>query len=406
MRSLACVLTVTLVLTGAGAQSAHGQRQKLTPRPPHAVDEFGWAVSLQGDVAVVGAPAFGSANKGATFVYRRRSSLAWELEASLVPAAGLSYDDNLGRAVCLDGDSIITGASGDSDFGVASGAAYVFRWDGSSWTEEVKLVASDAGKGDYFGRAVGLSGDLAVVGTDYFLGGKQEPGAAYIFRRLGSLWSEEAKLTPAGGGATTVFGSTAACDGDRVVISAPGTDDSNGAVYVYHFDGSSWNLESELTLAIPSPRARFGTSLALQGDTLVVGSPDDRDDNGVLCGSATIFHRTASSWLQIAKLTPRDPKDDQRFAQVSLSGDTIVVGALGDKPAGKAYVFRRSGSQWYQQMTLVPRDAVKDDLFGWAVGVSGDFALVSSLGADQGSLKDVGAAYLFDCGLPISFQMR
>src|SRR5207247_1017653 len=150
------------------------------------------------------------------------------------------------------------------------GAAYVFTRTGTIWTQQAKLTASDASNGDDFGFAVALSGDTAVVGAST---SNSSQGAAYVFTRAGTPWTQEAKLTAADAANGDIFGISAALVDDTAVIGAFAKNSDQGAVYVFTRAGTTWTQEAKLAAADPEDGAEFGTSLAVEGDMAVVGAP-------------------------------------------------------------------------------------------------------------------------------------
>ena len=265
--------------------------------------------------------------------------------AKLLPDDG-AVGDQFGHSVALSGDTAVVGARRDDDNGIISGSAYVFVRSGTSWAQEAKLSPVDGAAGDQFGRSVAISGDTAVVGAHGDDDNGSDSGSAYVFVRSGTSWAQEAKLSPVDGAAGDRFGRSVALSGDTAVVGAFRDGDngnSSGSAYVFVRSGTSWAQEAKLLPDDGAAGDRFGISVALSGDTAVVGAPED-DDNGSNSGSAYVFVRSGTSWAQEAKLLPVDGAAGDRFGRsVALSGDTAVVGAhLNDDKgsrSGSAYVF-------------------------------------------------------------------
>ena len=247
--------------------------------------------------------------------------------------------------------------------------------------EVAKLVADDGATNDFFGFSVALSGDTAVIGafrdSDDVKG--VDSGSAYVFTRSGTNWGQQAKLTATDGAANDTFGGNVALSGDTAVIGALGDDDDvngvdSGSAYVFTRSGTSWSEQAKLSAADGAAGDEFGYSVALSGDTAVIGAARD-DDKGNDSGSAYVFTRSGTSWSQQAKLTAADGAAGDVFSiSVALSGDTAVIGAdLDDEKgdnSGAAYVFTRSGSTWSQQAKLTADDGAAGDLFGIRVALS------------------------------------
>lgn len=258
-----------------------------------------------------------------------------------------------------------------------------------------KLTASDGKAGAQFGLAVSLDGDRLIVGAprdDGAAGEKQ--GAAYIFRWTGSGWIEEARLTAADGAAGDTFGISVDLDGDTALVGAyrddsPGAD--SGSAYIFTRSGSAWMQDAKLTAADGGSGDEFGVAVDLDGDTVLVGAQGD-NDLGVDSGSAYIFTRSGLTWTQQAKITAADGTAFQAFGgAVALDGETALVGAqhknILSPSLGSAYFFTRSDTGWTQQTKLTAADGVAGDQFGVAVALDGDTALVGAWLS--------GAAYIF-----------
>ena len=179
-------------------------------------------------------------------------------------------DDRFGSAVSIDGDVIVVGAlEADTEGGINAGAAYVYRLDGSTWEFEAKLTASDGFEGDLFGATVAVSGDVIIVGAWQVTVVEQHQGAAYVFRRIGSAWVEEAKLVASDPGHWFHFGESIALDGDVALVGAPDWSASRGSAYVFRFNGEAWIEEARLISSDNSTGDWFAKSIDLEGDLLV-----------------------------------------------------------------------------------------------------------------------------------------
>jgi len=340
-------------------------------------------------------------NQISAFTQTREVILIATLEqAKLTPSDGYA-NDRFGWSVAISGDYAIVGAYHDDDNGTDSGSAYIFQRDGNNWTELNKLLPSDGYYGDEFGFSVAINGDYAIVGarSDDDNGGGS--GSAYIFHRSGSDWTEQAKLTPADGYSYDYFGWSVAISGEYAIVGAYADDDNgsgSGSAYIFQRSGSDW---IELAKLLPSDGYRsdcFGVSVAISGDYAIVGAYAD-DDNGSGSGSAYIFQRSGSDWTEQKKLTPADGYIGDEFGcSVAISGDYAIVGAREDDnkgiDSGSAYIFQRSGSDWTEQAKLTPADGYTDDLFGTSVAISGDHAIVGAYHDDDNG-DNSGSAYIF-----------
>ncbi|MDY7109762.1 MAG: hypothetical protein SYC29_14090 [Planctomycetota bacterium] len=388
-----------LALAGAGhaAMGAATEVGKLLASDGVAGDSFGRTVAIDGDVAIVGAPDNGA---GAAYIYRF-DGVGWAEEAVLTAADG-ENGDQFGIAADVSGDVAIVGAWQDVDGAFSSGSAYVYRFDGASWSEEAKLLASDRAATDQFGVAVAIDGNVAVVGAergDDLLTPVDDSGAAYVFE-YGGGWSETAKLFASDAAVNDRFGNAVDIDGDVIVVGARSGDAvvaDTGAAYVFAFDGSDWFEEAKLTAADGAAADEFGGSVAISADTVICGAPLD-DDVISASGSAYAFTFNGSSWTQQAKLVAGDAAQGDNFGDaVAIAGDLAIVGAfLESAETGSIYVFRRAAGAWSQDVKLLASDATAPDQFGGAVGVSAEQRVIVGAAGDDDLGNASGSAYVFE----------
>jgi hypothetical protein len=453
-------------------------------------DHFGWAVALSGDTLALGAidedsSATGvqgsqagnsAADAGAVYVFHEGTGL-WSQQA-YVKASNTGAADKFGWAVALSGDTLVVGAQGEDSAATGvdgnqadnsadgAGAVYVFVRFAGVWTQQAYLKASNAQAGDQFGHSVSISGDTLVVsasgedgatsgvGGDQSSNGASSAGAAYVFVRSGTGWSQQAYLKASNAQASDVFGESVSISGDTIVVGAKsedggstgvnGDDTSNtkpdsGAAYVFVRSGASWAQQAYLKAGNALIGDAFGTSVSVSGDTLVVGAPlEDSNAVGVdpgpplgsaiSSGAACVFVRSAGSWSQQAYVKASNTEAlDQFGSSVAISGDRIVVGAPfeasaaagvnGDQAgngavnAGAAYSFVRSAGTWTQQAYLKASNTGSQDVFGLQCAVSADRVAVGAYKEDSAALgvdsdgasnasMDSGAGYVF--ALPAS----
>lgn len=325
----------------------------------------------------------------------------WTLRAELTASDGAG-SDYLGRSVSLDGDTAVVGAAGaDIDGNESQGAAYVFVRSGDTWTQAVKLTAPDGAAADEFGFAAAISGDTIVVGARFAaIDGIDGHGAAYVFVRSGGTWNEQAKLAAEDGAAYDEAGFSVAIDGDTVLVGAPFANGSQGKAYVFTRSGSDWAPQATIAADDGAGFDRFGLALAIDGDTAIFGSPSAQIGANGYQGAAYVFARNAGAWNLQTKLTASDGAAFDEFGvSVALDAGTAIVGAhFADvvySGQGAAYAFVQDGDAWSEQGKLVSDDAFFGDEFGIAVSVSGDTAAVGAYAADGGGTENEGEAYVF-----------
>ena len=318
------------------------------------------------------------------------------------PDTGVQYQ--FGHSVSLSGDTMLAGTPGLLEYTGIAGSVYVFVGVGSSWAQQAKFTSSDAEVDDQFGSAVSLSGEVGLIGAYGDDDGGSEAGAAYVFTRSGSSWSEEAKLVAADPAPEDNFGECLALDGDTAIIGAPFDDDAginSGSAYVFVRSGGGWNQQAKLTAGDAAALDQFGTSVSIDGDTVLVGSIQADIAPWSNCGAAYVFVRSGGSWTQQEKLYARDGVHDDFFGtSVCVQGDRALIGMIGDDDGallqGSAYIFERSGSSWIQEAKLVASDPDSYSGFGWSVSLENDRALVGAPSAEvPGYPLHVGAGYTF-----------
>ena len=375
------------------------EEKKLLSSDGQEGDNFGCYASLSGDTALIGAWLDGDNgyHSGSAYVFIRNNT-TWTQQAKLLPSDG--EEDNLfGWSVSLDNDTALIGAYWDDDNGDKSGSAYVFTRNGTKWTQQAKLLASDGTIMDYFGYSVSLSGDTACISAPIDDDNGDASGSAYIFTRTGSNWTQQAKLIAADGATGDNFGFRVFLAGNTALIGAQADDDVRGSAYVFTRANTTWTQQAKLLASDGQSDDFFGYFVSLSDDTALIGAPGD-SDYGDSSGSAYVFTRTGTTWTQQQKLLPKDGYVWDYFGYAcSVSGDTAIVSAPQDddkgEDSGSAYVFTRTGTTWTQKQKLLASDGQAGDTFGWwSVCLDNDSAVISSCRDDDNGL-DSGSAYVF-----------
>jgi hypothetical protein len=279
-------------------------------------------------------------------------------------------------------------------------AQMTFNCSAVACCQQAKLAASDANADDRFGVSVAIDGNIAVVGAYQSDSNGTDSGAAYVYELVGSQWIERQKITAPDGSAGDQFGRSVAIEGNTIVVGSY-RDDNNepatGSAYVFAHSGGVWSQQQKLTAFDASTGDRFGISVTISNDTIVVGAYGD--DN--YTGSAYVFVRTGPTWTFQQKLTASDANQLDHFGySVAIDSNTIIVGAHNDDHSGKqypgsAYVYERQGISWSQQAILRASDSSDADHFGCAVALDGNYAVIGAYECDINYILDVGAAYVF-----------
>lgn len=364
---------------------------------------FGKTVTISGDgkYALINDWANPGGQRGSVDVYVRSGS-TWSFQVTLVPSdvANNDYFGGEGDGLGLnhDGSVAIIGKKGDAS---NKGATYFFTRSGSTWTQQQKITASDGLAGHYFGTSVSIDSDgtYAVIGAPYgFMSARY--GAAYIFYKSGSSWTQQQRILASDVGADDYFGMSTSIskDGNYVIVSAQSEDGGAGdptpgagAAYVYVRSGSSWANQQKLVSGNPESSGEFGTSVSINSDGTyaIVGAMNEDGGGFSNAGAAYIFTRSGSTWTQQAKLLSSDIAAGDAFGlSVALNSDATfaVIGAYGDddrgNASGSAYIFKRSGTTWTQQGKLIDINGAALDFLGDNVAISseGKYVIVGGSG--------------------------
>jgi len=319
------------------------------------------------------------------------------IETKLVPDDG-EEGNVFGYSVSVSGDVAIVGSNDDDDNGPQSGSAYIYRFDGNEWNLETKLLPSDGSSNNYFGGSVSIDGNTAIVGAN---GHNDYLGAAYIYEFDGAEWNET-KLVGFDSSPGDRFGCSVAIEGDVLIVGAIQDTVENiheaGSAYIYRFSDGGWSLERKLTEGSLNENGGFGWSVGISGDTVIVGSPYN-DEFGSDSGAAYIYRFDGKTWSEEQQLLRTDVADNDYFGKgVRISGDLAIVGAHGDNEAdsdaGAAYIYRFDGTEWIQEAKLLAKDGDVNDQFGLSVSIEGATAIAGAHGNDDDGTAS-GSAYIF-----------
>ena len=359
------------------------QQAKFTASDATSQGHFGAALAVDGNTVLVGSIGADASVyfRGAVYVFVR-NGMTWSQQAKLT-ASDSAPNDWFGETVALSGDTALIGAPHDNTY---TGAAYVFVRSGTTWSQQAKLTASDKATNDFFGRHLLLDGDTALVSTTRK---SSDKGAVYVFTRSGSTWSQQAKLTASDGASNDDFGFTLAYENNTAVIGAWAKSSRTGAAYVFVRSSTSWSQQAKLTASDAAAGDEFSWYIDLEDDTALISAHNKSSGRG----AAYVFVRSGTSWSQQAKLTASDAAVDNYCGfPAILRGDTVLLGARGvNNFAGAAYVFVRNGTSWSQQAKLTPNDAAANSYFGYNAALNDNMAIISAYRDNN----DIGAAYVF-----------
>ncbi|MBN1514389.1 MAG: thrombospondin type 3 repeat-containing protein [Phycisphaerae bacterium] len=330
------------------------EQAKLTASDGATLSLFGSAVALHGDTAVIGAfwnSHSGFTGAGAAYVFTRSGGI-WSRQAKLT-ASDPAMADQFGYAVALHGDTAVIGAPLDDHAGGSNaGSVYVFTRSGPGepvWTQQARLSAADADADDRFGDRVALDADTALIGArldEHAVGANA--GSAYVFVGAGSSWAQQAKLIAPDAEAVDNFGGALAIDGDTAVIGASTDDHSGrtnaGSAYVFVRSAGVWSGPVQLTASDPEDYDAFGSAVCIREDAILIGTPHDSHAGASTAGSVYVFTRSGPAWLEQVRLAASDAGTGDAFGSaLALDRDVAVLGSHladvgGAADAGAAYL--------------------------------------------------------------------
>ncbi|MFT5462985.1 MAG: PKD repeat protein [Planctomycetota bacterium] len=415
---LPVLLLSTLPLASAAtAQTVQNQYFILGASDAQVNDEFSSGMDLYGNILVSGShradigPDATNADQGVVYVYRYDGTV-W-VEEAILRSSGPGISDEFGSAVAVHENRFVGGSplnnltpSGDE------GGAYVFEYDGTSWTETGELVASDGALGDQLGQSVAIEGDFvfcSAIFNDAPVTTLGDEGAVYVFEYDGSSWSQSQKLVASDAEETEEFGSSIAVNGTRLIVGCNKENEAAltaaGAVYVFDYDGTNWLETAKIVPSLRHNGQSFGASVDIEGDRIVVGA-DENDTLGgtTRAGALWIYEFDGINWNEVAKLEASDAQmDDLLGTGCALQGDFIVGGAIGEDSAdtngGAAYLFEYDGATWNEIAKLVGTVSGISDTLGRNVNVQGDFVLANSRVARTGVGSNVGGVFIFNASV-------
>jgi len=377
------------------------QETKFTPYDAEVEDSFGWSTSADGDFMAITNIYDDDLGiqSGSVYIYNFNGS-EWVFQQKITASDG-GFAEYFGYDINLSGNKLIVGAyRGNDEFGIETGSAYIYEYNGSIWEETAILQPPGGENDDRIGNCVSIYGNYAVVGAVYDDDLGDNCGAAYLYKFDGSNWVLDEKLTPVELDVNSAFGMSSAISDEYLAIGA-GLDVEggieSGTVYIYKYDGSAWSMDQIISPSDPMADQYFGKSVDIYNNEIVVGAYRD-DIFGSNSGSSYVFERN-TSWEQTQKLTPPMGQSDNLFgADVSIDGDDILCGTVnysdGSYHAGAAFYYHRNNNQWVYQSTIKQPEAVPDARFGVSVSVSDGIGLLGAPYDDENGYRS-GAAYIY-----------
>ena len=368
-----------------GDCATNGNISEYQPVADTATDgsgQLGYSVGVSGDFAIVGIPykrLGDNLNQGSACFYKFNGTY-WEFTQMITDLSGLPFD-NFGYAVAISGNYAIVGApSAKVGSIIHQGAVFIYQYNGSTWLFKQTITNSGGAANDNFGTSVSISGDNAIVGSPYDkINANLNQGSANIYKYNGSNWIQQQYLyETTGANASDNFGRSVSISGSYAAVGIPGPDainsQNNGSANIYKFNGTNWVFLQKVKDYYGEKGELFGFAVSISGNYLIVGSPFDNYDLNLKQGSASIYKFDGSSWLSMQKITAYTPVSNLgRFGfSVCISNDYAIVGATNDNEnKGAACIYLRVGQGWQKLQTVTDPGGSGYNAFGWSVGFSG-----------------------------------
>ena len=394
MNKFVNVTLLFLINTIVSAQGVKEELLKVVASDGDDKNRFGTSVSIYGDYAIVGA-AFDDNTFSAAYIYHFDGTI-WKEQAKL--SSGIPGNlDQFGYAVSIYGDYAVVGAYLDYEHSLDGGAVYVFVRQGTKWVKQAKLTPSDANviRNNNFGISVNVRDDYIIVGAFADDEKDRSAGAAYIFTRQGANWVEKTKLMASDGTMGDLFGYSVSINDSYAIVGAyfdhepgSGTHNHTGSAYIFSSAGDNWIEEAKLIASDAAFQGQFGISVDIDKAYAIVGTTS---------GSAYVFAKDSEGWLEQTKLTL--PNATGFGISVDIEGSYALIGATGDSGkepgTGSGYLFYYNEQRWIEQAKLIASDGNEYDFFGSTVSLSGNRMIIGSPTHDEKGVND-GAAYLFN----------
>lgn len=379
----------------AWCQCSFSAGTAVRPNDLGSQDQFPSAIAIDGNSAFLGTFNQPTATaKGA--VYVATHNISWSITQKLMEPNGAAAGHQFGAAVAVQGFWAVVGAPGAS-------AAYVFQLSGTTWTYVQKLSISPSELGDFFGASVAIAGDTIAIGA---YGSNSYVGKVYIFRYNGSSWGQVPSqiLTANDGQSLDFFGYSLALSNNSLIVGAYGDDEPSGtnfgSSYIFKFNGTQWAFQQKLQAPDGASGDNFGQAVAIDTNKLIIGASRD-DDVGNNAGSAYIFALEGTQWNFKKKLIGSDTVAGDWFGtSVAIRGNTVLVGSpLWDDSTesldhGAIYPFVLNGSIWQEQSKLRPT-GIYDANFGTTLALTSDSAIGGAPLLDLNG-RDSGTAFFYN----------
>ncbi len=373
----------------------------LVPSDGAASDRFGFAMALTENQLAVSAINHDNPDISSGAVYLYSMTNGQLIETQKITPTDTHTVQRFGHRILFHEGQLIVSSERDNELGIQAGAVYVYEQVASHWVLNSKLTASDGAAGDHFGWDMVIAANQLIVSAYSDTNNNHaDAGALYVFEKSGGNWQQVDKLTASDGQAGDRFGISLASSQDRMVVGAHTADGAaidSGAVYLFEFDGASWQQTRRIEASNGQFEDRFGTDLAIDGDTIMVAA-QFTDVDGDNTGSVYVFESIDGIWSETQQILATDPLPEQRFGEtLQFDGQTLAIGAVTASamhPAdGAVFLYTQQMDTWLPSQSLLPKTAGTDGAFGKSLLLDQKYLLISEQWG--GTVTNTGTLHRF-----------
>ena len=355
-------------------------------------DRFGAGMDSDGQSLIIGSPGYdngGSLSSGRAIIYVLNNAI-WEAEDTIFPSS-TTTNYQFGSTVAIGGDYAFVGSSWINPNLGTSPPVHIFKRNGSQWVEDDVLTHSVSS----FGSGLDIAGDDAIIGASGAAAGFSQPGQAYIYHFNGSVWQEQDQVSATGGHNFDAFGIGVAISGDYALVGAPGIG-TGGSAFVFHRSGTTWTEQEVITQVAGTAGDNFGLSVQLEGDSALIGCPWSDILGNFDQGMVYLYERDTTNWEVMDTIFAPDGTAEDLFGRaLSMTGNHLLVGAPGIPGHGKSYLFRKQGTTWLLESVLLPSDGAPEDDFGIGLALAMPYIVVGAPNHDVNMASNQGKVYFF-----------
>lgn len=395
-------LIALLFLPALTSASTPILQTKLTNNDATSFVKLGSSLDISDDFALLGAPGENN-DVGQACVFKRDEE-SWLLDSCLSPSSDLNLSvTQFGYALALSAQYAIVSAIEPSNGEM--GIVYIFKQQNGEWIQEIELLKEGSQGADSFGSAVSISDNYAAIGAP--VQSANQTASVYVYQKTDAGWVIDTTITPDSSFKSRRFGASLMLSGNYLIIGDYEHGRYHeGAAYIYKRDDDSWKLQASLKGGTVTRNGDYGSSVAISNNYAVIGAKSENDANNKQnkkVGATYIYKREGTQWHHQMKLLATDSSKGDNFgSSVAISGDYITIGSEKDDNAtGSMYLFHNNMGLWTERVKFQPQDSLEQDFFGHALAISENYFVVGAFNKNA-QLNNSGAAYIYALNIDTS----